>query len=95
MLSLVQRSHWYVKSVGFPSQDPLSVSMGFPTRSDPVTLGTPVFLTGAAAGVGEGGAGGGATADEAELTSDAEPPAFDAVTLTRRVEPTSVLVSAY
>jgi hypothetical protein len=54
-----------------------------------------VFLTGAAAGVGEGGAGGGATADEAELTSDAEPPAFDAVTLTRRVEPTSVLVSAY
>jgi hypothetical protein len=58
-----------------------------------------VFLTGAGAdvggGVGEGGAGGGATTDEAELTSDAEPPAFDAVTLTRRVEPTSVLVSAY
>jgi hypothetical protein len=71
--------------------------MVLPTRSAPVTLGTPVFVTGTTGGADEGGgvAGGGATTCDAELRADAEPPAFDAVTLTRSVEPTSVLLSSY
>jgi hypothetical protein len=58
-------------------------------------LGIPVFVTGADGGAGGGVTGVGAMTGDAELVADAEPPAFDAVTVTRSVEPTSLLVNAY
>jgi sugar (pentulose or hexulose) kinase len=62
-----------------------------PARSGPLTFGSSVFVTAVTAG----GAGGGATVAVAALEADAEPPAFDAVTTTRSVRPTSELASAY
>jgi len=45
--------------------------------------------------VGGGGTGSGATTDVAALVVEAEPPAFEAVTTTRTVRPTSLLVRTY
>ena len=57
---------------------------------------TPLIKGGARfAGGGGGGAGTGATTGVALLVAEAEPPAFDAVTTTRSVFPTSAEARAY
>ena len=67
-----------------PPQAPLVAVRVCPSCAVPETVGAPVFDGGAAATV--------AVADEVALLEPAE---FDAVTVTRIVEPTSELLAAY
>ena len=80
-----QRCHAYAYDVGEPLQVPVVALSTRPSCAVPDTTGADT-LTGAAAGI---------TVAVATEDALADPPAFDAVTKTRTVEPTSVLVSTY
>src|SRR5262245_40030417 len=80
-----QRCHSYANEVGEPLQVPVLALSTWPSCAVPDTTGGDTFAGGAA----------GTTTPVAADTALAEPPAFDAVTTTRTVNPTSPPTNTY
>jgi hypothetical protein len=79
---LSQTCHWYEVEVGLPVQLPAVALSCRPSVAVPLILGSVVF-------VGAAGAGAVTLAVVGELI-EADPPSFEAVTVTRIVSPTSL-----
>jgi hypothetical protein len=84
-----QRRHWYAYDVGLFDHEPVDADSVWPSCGVPLMVGRDVFAGGAVTD-----AGAAATTADAALVADPEPPAFDAVTTTRSVLPTSADVNA-
>jgi hypothetical protein len=86
-----QRRHWYAYDVGLFDHEPVDADSVWPCCAVPLMVGRNVFTGATTEDVGAEAA---AITADAALVADAEPPAFDAVTTTRSVLPTSTDVNA-